>query len=464
MGGKLVAFWSRGCPGRDYCAFPYYLPAQPSDRDEGGVRHAYRQDRTERGNAEKGREVRNQTAKAAVLVAAGALVLAACGTNKEETPAAGGGGQACDQSKGTLIIGVVAPQSGNLSALGLGIKNSADLAVQQANEKCAVKGYKLAVQTEDDQATAQVGAQAATKLSSNPNVVGVIGTLNSSVAQSVQPVLAQKKIAQISPANTNPTLTRGENYKDAPKRAFDTYFRVCTTDDNQGPFAANYLVTKAGKKSIAVITDGKTYGEGLAKEFIERAKASGAAIVAQEKIGEKDTDFAGVIAKIRTGNPDALYYGGEYPQAGPLSKQLKAAGLNIPLMGGDGIFDPKFIELGGADGDLATSVGAPTEELDTAKTFIDAYKAKGYPEAYSAYGAFSYDAANALIASLAKTIADGAWGDDKREALLKNIGEYKGSGATGEIAFDEFGDSTNKLLTVYQVSGKDWKPVETGKL
>lgn len=418
-----------------------------------------------RGNAEKGREVRNQTAKAAVLVAAGALVLAACGTNKTETPQGGGGGQAaCDTSKGTLIVGVIAPQSGSLSALGLGIKNSADLAVKQANDQCKVKGYKLALQTEDDTATAQVGAQAATKLSSNPNVVGVVGTLNSSVAQSVQPVLAQKKIAQVSPANTNPTLTQGEKFATEKKRTFDTYFRVCTTDAVQGPFAANYLVTKAGKKSIATVSDGKTYGVGLVDEFTKQATKLGAKIVANEKVGEKDTDFGGVIAKIRSSNPDALYYGGEFPNAGPLSKQLKAAGLNIPLMGGDGIYDPKFIELGGSDGDLATSVGAPTEKLDSAKAFVDAYAAAKYPEAFSAYGAFSYDAANVIIGSLATTLKDGGtWGDDKRVDLLKNIGSYKTTGATGEVAFDQYGDSTNKLLTTYQVSGKEWKAVETGK-
>lgn len=411
--------------------------------------------------------MRNQTAKAAVLVAAGALVLAACGTNKTETPAPGGGGgqASCDTSKGTLIVGVIAPQSGSLSALGLGIKNSADLAVKQANEKCTVKGYKLALQTEDDQATAQVGAQAATKLSSNPNVVGVVGTLNSSVAQSVQPVLSQKKIVQVSPANTNPTLTQGEKYATGEKkRGFDTYFRVCTTDAVQGPYGANYLVSKAGKKSIATISDGKTYGNGLVDEFSKQATKLGAKIVANEKVGEKDTDFGGVIAKIRGANPDAVYYGGEYPVAGPLSKQLKAAGLNIPLMGGDGIVDAKFMELGGTEGDLATSVGAPTETLASAKAFVDAYAAAKYPEPFSAYGAFSYDAANVIIGALATTLKDGGtWGEDKRAGLLTNVGSYKATGATGEIGFDQYGDSTSKLLTVYQVSGKEFKPVETGK-
>jgi branched-chain amino acid transport system substrate-binding protein len=132
-------------------------------------------------------------------------------------------------------------------------------------------------------------------------------------------------------------------------------------------------------------------------------------------------------------------------------------------MGGDGIFDDKFIELGGKDGDLATSVGAPTESLDSAKAFVDSYKAKNYKEGFSAYGAFSFDAANAIIGSLATTLNGGEWSDSKRADLLTNVGKYKQGGATGEIAFDQYGDSTNKVLTVYQVSGGKWSAVETTK-
>ena len=144
---------------------------------------------------------------AAIL--AGALGLTACGTNRQEGTggSAGGGGSSCDTSKGTLVVGMVAPLSGGLSALGLGMSHSADLAVKQANQKCSVPGYALAFQAEDDQATPQVAGQAATKLASDPNVVGVVGTLNSSTSQTVQPILADRDIVQISPANTNPTLT-----------------------------------------------------------------------------------------------------------------------------------------------------------------------------------------------------------------------------------------------------------------
>jgi branched-chain amino acid transport system substrate-binding protein len=399
--------------------------------------------------------------KSAAIVGATLLVVAACGTN-DKTEAGGTGGN-CDTSKGTLTVGVVAPLSGNLSALGIGIKQSAELAVDEANKKCTVKGYKLQVSAQDDEANPAKGAQAATKLSTDPNVVGVVGTLNSSVAQTVQPILQAKKIPQVSPANTNPSLTRGNEFLTAPKRQFDNYFRVCATDDLQGPFAANYMVEKAGKKKIAIITDGKTYGKGLADEFSKQVAKKGGTIVGNETIGEKDTDFSGVVSKIKALAPEAVYYGGEYPAAGPLSKQLKDGGLNVPLMGGDGIYDQKFIDLGGKEGDLATSVGAPTESLDTAKAFVTAYKEKFGKEDYAAYGAFSYDAANAIIGGLAKTVEGGEWGDAKRDAMLTNVGAYSGSGATGEVKFDQYGDSTNKVLTVYQVAGTKWDDVQTGE-
>jgi branched-chain amino acid transport system substrate-binding protein len=184
--------------------------------------------------------------------------------------------------------------------------------------------------------------------------------------------------------------------------------------------------------------------------------------VTRQKIGDKDTDFSSVIAAIKPSAPEALYFGGQFPQAGPISKQLKDAGLNIPVMGGDGIYDDKFISLGGKDGDYATSVGAPTESLDSAKAFVDAYKAAGYKDGYAAYGAFSYDAANAIIGSLAATLNGGDWSEGKRADMLASVGKYSGQGATGTIAFDQLGDSTNKVLTVYSVTGGKWVAAETG--
>lgn len=401
---------------------------------------------------------RRAVVTAAIL--AGGLVLSACGTNREEGGGAAGG--ACDTSKGTLVVGMVAPLSGPLSALGLGMQNSADLAVDQANQNCTVPGYALRLQAEDDQSQPAIAANAATRLASDPNVVGVVGTLNSSTAQTVQPILLERGIVQISPANTNPTLTQGEAYETAPARAFSNYFRVATTDAVQGPFGAQYLVTTAGKKRIAVIDDGKTYGAGLAAAFAAEATRLGAEIVFTGKVGENDTDFSGVVTQVRAATPDAVYYGGEYPAAGPLSAQIAQGGLEIPVMGGDALINAEYVPLGGRVGDLGTSVGAPAETLDSAKQFIADYEAANYVEGFETYGALTYDSTNIIINSLVTALNGGDWSEDTRAAVVEAVQATDYQGAAGPVTFDEFGDTTNKLLTVYTVEGDAFVPLETG--
>jgi branched-chain amino acid transport system substrate-binding protein len=395
---------------------------------------------------------------ASLLVAS--LALAGCGTRGGNSSGGSGSG---DSNNKVAKIGVIAPLSGDLAALGLGIKNSVDLAIKQANESKAIPGWTLQLEAGDDQATPDVGKNAATKLSSDKDVVGVVGTLNSSVAQSVQPVLASANIVMVSPANTNPSLTQGADFATAPKRTYANYFRTCTTDSIQGPFAARYLYEKAGIKEVATVHDKKTYGQGLVNAFSQEFTKLGGKIVAAETINPDDDKYDAVISKIKPANPKAVYYGGEYPQAGPFSQQMKAAGLNVPLMGGDGIYSDQFIKLAGAtsEGDLATSVGAPTDTLDSAKAFVVAYKAAGYSEPYEAYGAYAFDAANAIINALKESLKSAASADAARQATVQAMSNVSFDGVTGKVAFDQYGDTTSKVLTVYKVQGGKWAAENT---
>jgi branched-chain amino acid transport system substrate-binding protein len=390
-----------------------------------------------------------------VALVVSSLAFAGCGTRTDPGTSGGSGGK-------TATIGVIAPLSGDLSALGLGIKNSVDLAIQEANKAGTIPGWTLKLDAQDDQATPDVGKNAATKLASDDTVVGVVGTLNSSVAQSVIPVLNSANIVQVSPANTNPTLTQGTNAA-SPARPYANYFRTCTTDSVQGPFAAQYLLG-AGIKKVATIHDKKAYGQGLVEAFTTAFKAGGGTITDAETINPDDKDFSAVITKVKATSPDAVYYGGEYPQAGPLSKQLGSAGLNVPVMGGDGIYDPNFIKLGGRDADLATSVGAPVDTLDSAKAFVAAYKAAGYSDPYAAYGAYAYDAANAIINALKVSLASATDAKSARQATITAMASVSFEGATGKVAFDKFGDSVSRVLTVYKVDGGAWKAEKTGEL
>ncbi len=400
---------------------------------------------------------RHKFAIAGVTLLAASMAMSACGTRTEETP----GGQGSEAAK-VAKIGVIAPLSGDLSALGLGIQNSVDLAIRQANESNAIPGWTLELDAQDDQATPDVGKNAATKLAGDDEVIGVVGTLNSSVSQSVQPVLAGANIVQVSPANTNPTLTKGPDPAN-PSRPYPGYFRTCTTDAVQGPFAARYLL-ESGVKNVATIHDKKAYGQGLVAAFTEAFESGGGKIGAAETINPEDKNFSAVISKVQGGSPETVYYGGEYPQAGPLSQQMKSGGLNVPLMGGDGIYDPAFIELAGktSEGDLATSVGAPTESLASAKQFVTDYEAAGFDDPFAAYGAYSYDAANAIINALKVSLADAEDAKSARQATIEAMGSVSFEGATGKVAFDEFGDTTTKTLTVYKVEGGKWVAEKTG--
>jgi branched-chain amino acid transport system substrate-binding protein len=390
-----------------------------------------------------------------------AVILAMVATGCSRESGGGGGGEA----KKTVKIGVIAPLTGPLSPLGLGIKNSVDLAVKQANQKGTIPGYTVVLDAQDDAATPATGANAANKLATDDTIAGVIGTLNSSVAQQVAPVLAKAGIAQISPANTNPTLTRGQKFLDAPARVWPTYFRVCTTDAIQGPFASDYATKTAGFKKVVTIHDKLTYGQGLVAEFTKQFEKNGGKVVLAETINQNDRDFGTIASKVVSAKPDFVYYGGQFPEAGPLSKQLKDRGFKGPLFGGDGIFDDNYIKGAGgasADGDLATSVGAPTTKLETAKQFVSDYQAAGYSEPFSAYGAFSYDAANILLQAISKSASEGTVKDNRAKILdaLNQTKDY--NGVIGTTSFDEFGDTSNKVLTVYQVKSEKWADVFSG--
>ncbi|MDX2729343.1 MULTISPECIES: branched-chain amino acid ABC transporter substrate-binding protein [Streptomyces] len=387
------------------------------------------------------------------VLTTGALTLTACGSRDDSKNSSGGG------DTQTVVIGVDAPLTGDLSALGLGIKNSADLAVNLANKNKTVPGVTFKLQPLDDQAQPSVGGQNAQKFIDNKDVLGVVGPLNSSVSQSMQKPLNDASLTQISPANTGTELTQGNDWKTGKKqRPFKTYFRTATTDQIQGAFAAKYLFNNAKINKVYLIDDQKTYGAGLAASFKATFTELGGKIVGSDHVNPDDRDFNAVVTKVKKSGAKAVYYGGEYPAGAPLSQQLKDS-VQIPLMGGDGMYSADFIKLNKkAQGDIATSVGKPVEELDSAKKFIADYKTAGYKDAYEAYGGGTYDATMAIIEAVKAVVAanDGKLPEDARAKVLDAVGKVNFDGVTGPVSFDEYGDTTNTMMTAYQVDGGKW--------
>ena len=394
------------------------------------------------------------------VLTTGALTLTACGSRDS--------GSKSDSGSTTLTIGVDAPLSGENSTTGLGIQYGVQIAVDDANKNNWVPGVKFKVKALDDKAQPATGQSNATAFTGDSNVVGAVGPLNSGVAQSMQQVFASANMVEISPSNTNPALTQGKDWATKKTRPYKTYFRTATTDALQGAFAADYAYNGLKKKKAFVVDDKQTYGAGLAGIFNSAFKKLGGSIAGTDHVNTGDTDFSSLVTKIKNSGADLLYYGGQYDESEKITKQLKGAGVKIPLFGGDGMFATTYIQTAGksAEGDLATSVGVPADTLPAAKQFIATYKAKGYKGDYGAYGAYAYDAATAIIKAV-KAVKDGnsdklPSGSDLRSKVVDAVQKSDFEGISGKVAFDQYGDTTNKQLTVYQVTNGAWKAVKTG--
>ncbi|MFH9799275.1 bifunctional serine/threonine-protein kinase/ABC transporter substrate-binding protein [Streptomyces virginiae] len=381
-----------------------------------------------------------------------------------------GGGKAAGSgapaSSVTVVIGVDAPLSGGMSSMGVGIKNAADLATKTANESGHVPGVNFEIKALDDGADPAKGASNAAQFVSDEKVLGVVGPLNSGVAKTLVPPLAQANMAVVSPANTDPVLTLGPDWAaGSTSRPYSTYFRTVATDVDQGPFAARHLHGEAKKTKLYVVDDASAHGTSLSSRFAAEFTKLGGTVVGTEQVDPAERAFEGLATRVKSSGADAVYFGGYYDTAAPISQQLKQAGVNVPLMGGDGIFDQQYLTSNPkAEGDLATNIGTPAEDSGAGQDFLARYQKAGYPEAAGWYGPYAYDATWSLIEAVKAVVASngGSLPDNARAKLPQAVAGLAFDGVTGRVAFDGSGDTVNRRLTVYAVNGGSWALVRSG--
>ncbi|WP_189745282.1 bifunctional serine/threonine-protein kinase/ABC transporter substrate-binding protein [Streptomyces nojiriensis] len=381
-----------------------------------------------------------------------------------------GGGASAGSGSGassvTVVIGVDAPLSGGLSSMGVGIGNSADLAVRTANETRHVPGVKFETKVLDDGSDPAKGEANAALFVSDEKVLGVVGPLNSGVARTMVAPLARAGLANVSPGNTDPVLTLGPDWAGGTaSRPYSTYFRTIATDVDQGPFAARYLHGAAKKTKLYVVDDASAHGTGLASGFTAEFTRLGGTVVGTEQVDPAERAFAGLAERVRSSGADAVYFAGYYDTAAPLSRQLKEAGVNVPLMGGDGIFDQQYLTANPkADGDLATNIGVSAEESAAGQDFLARYRKAGYPEAAGWYGPYAYDATWTVIEAVKAVVAanGGTLPGDARARLPQAVARLSFDGVTGRVAFDGNGDTASRLLTVYKAEDGGWAAVTSG--
>ena len=377
--------------------------------------------------------------------------------------ACGGDDDGKSNAARVVKLGVIAPLNAGLVDFGRGIRNSVQLAVDQANARNAVPGWRIEVDAADDSSDPAKGEAAARRLAADPAVIGVVGTYNSGVAAKVAPVLAEAGIAVISPGNTDPALTLGPDTA-KPVRPHPNYFRMVAADNVQGPFLAHIAYDDIRARRVAVVSETKAVSKGLADAFSAAFKAKGGSVVFSRTVADKTTSYGDVVRAIAPLRPDLVFFGGEYDVGAEFTKQVAAGGVRVPVMGGDGLKDDKYIQTAGpaSDADMASTVGAPTSSLPSTQPYVDAYARAGFAEPPSDFGAYAYDAANVLIAAAGGALAGaGSVTPESRAATVAAVQATDTTGVTGRVAFDRFGDTQTKVLTLYRVAEGAWKPVKT---
>jgi branched-chain amino acid transport system substrate-binding protein len=420
-------------------------------------------------------------------------VLAACGTSTTTTSSSAAAGIA--GCSGTITVATDLPLTGGDATDGPFPQLAAELAVTQANSHKLMGGCTLKYVSKDDSTVLknghdpQQGAANITALASDATVMGVVGPFNSSVALAEIPVASTNHLAVISPSNTNPCLTAVVPVCSDPTININTaslypgphtYFRVIASDVQQSEIDANIAAKVLNATKVYLIDDQEAYGRGLALLFKKYYTADGGTIVGQASLPGTTTTFTTQISLAKSEGAQAIFFGGTTGNGcGLVRRDMGSAGLSIPILGGDGCQDTKFISDANsgaktteAEGSYATSAPDVTK-LASSATFFSQYAAAyssktapyndGTKEPYTAYG---YDAMNILLAAIHSVlVANGGQPLSSpqafRDAVVAQLHNTSYDGALGHTTFDTNGDTTNTGFTLYKVTGGNWVGVHT---
>lgn len=334
-------------------------------------------------------------------------------------------------------IGFSSPLSGPQASSGKDNEAGLQMAAERLNARgLVVAGKKLQFEivSEDDQADPQAGVAAAKKLL-DAGVKGVLGPHNSSVAMPASRLYNDAGVVMATAA-TNPQITR---------QNLPYVFRVAASDGQQGGKLATFALIKLGVKTVSIVDDRSAYGQGLADEFEKVAKSIGMQVLGRQFTTEKASEFGAILATIKAQKPDAVFYGGFAPQAGPMVRQLKQQAIKTTFLGGDGICSSEMGKLGGdAIGPyIYCTQGRAILKSEEGKTFTADFKKK-FNRLPDVYAASFFDGLN-LMAEAMKTA--GSIEPKQYSAAMSKI-QYKG--IAGNYRFDERRDLKEAPVTVFQ--------------
>ncbi|HXW26428.1 MAG TPA: branched-chain amino acid ABC transporter substrate-binding protein [Xanthobacteraceae bacterium] len=353
-------------------------------------------------------------------------------------------------------IGVTLPLTGADAEGAILIKNGALLAIEEANAKGGVAGYRIEPVIYDS-GTATAGqydpAQAATntrKLVADPLVVANIGPEMSGEGKAMAPILSEADLATITPSSTNTDITNPAFAAQFKPKGRAIYFRTVTTDAFQGPNMANYMAQVLKVKSVYVLDDSGAYGVGIADSFQHQAEKIGVKVLGRDQLNPKEADYTAILTKIKALKPGALYYGGVAQAGVKLAKQAHDIVPDMIKAGGDGVHGASFLKGVGfpaVDRWYATTASPHMVEDPTAVDWVKRFseRFKTLPDDYSVT---AYDGTLVVLDAIRRVAESGK--EINRSNVRDAMQSTRLKTLQGEISFDANGDMMSKVVSVFQ--------------
>jgi branched-chain amino acid transport system substrate-binding protein len=396
------------------------------------------------------------TRKAVALLSA-ILFVAACSTpagssapttgTGATTPPASTGTGGSPAAGGTIKIGGGFALTGDESALDLPAANGAKLAAKQLNAAGGVLGQQIELIVHDSQYKMDVTAQTAKQFVEQDKVPVFIGYTDTDSVLASGPIFQAAKIPFITAGATSPKI---------PSQVGDMMFLACFGDNVQAAVGAEYSYKTFGHNAYFLWDKGVEYTTLLGQYFKSRFTELGGTIALEDSYDDKATDFSAQITKIKALSPAPdFYYVAAMPyNIGPLVKQFRDAGIDGPIVGGDGYDTPDLVSVAGT---AANNVFFTTHALmdatagtDGIKKFMADYKTEYGHDPENAFAALGYDTLMLMADAIKRA---GSTDSAAVKAAIESTSNYPG--ITGSITFSAGSHVPQKGVTVIAV--KDQK-------
>jgi branched-chain amino acid transport system substrate-binding protein len=331
-------------------------------------------------------------------------------------------------------IGVSAPLSGCEADHGIAMVRSVQLAVDEALGDNPL--LSLEVISLDDRGETDGGRQVAEQFVKDPEVLGVVGPMNSNPSLGAASVYNLAGLTHISNAASNVALS---------KLGDKTFFRMIANDDVQGDALVKFMTKHLKVNKMTIINDGTDFSSGLALLVSEKATEAGIQVIDHLEVACEQEDYRTELSSLDLSTPEVIFFAILEPEGKTISRQLREMGNRSVFLGTDALKPSKFLLVPESDVPGPYHSCATTDIFTKASAleFAQAYQKK-FGEMYSIYTAEAYDAARLLINAICKS------NEPTRQAVLQAVaGTSNFQGAIGEISFTESGELADPQISFH---------------